>query len=602
MQSELISMIRIKELIQERLRQSTLREKLILAFSAFIIIPFVTIGGTLSWLYVDSNRSMILDTALENNRQIIRNIDTSLGPLLRLSMYPVQNQTLLLMMHKDYDAAIYPLYERQQDYDTAGDIVKNSIRLYSDLLDSVVIYQSGGGIVLGRSNDDYMNHNYLEQEFYREPFVQSVIAKNGQHVLIGVHPDRLMSYDRKPVVSVGRAIVDPYTKEALGLILLNIGVDQLRSLWSDIRFTENTRFYLVDENDRIIYSPNSDEIGHSAAERLGDDFVVIKGETPEATQNAEEYFISFGSEISGWKAITIIPKNELFGFVDTIVRTITISLLVLLTLSIGASVYIATGITRPLLHLQKKMKLVSQGHLDVTIDIHQGEVGKIGITIDHMLGEIRRLIRKIYDDEEEKRQLELLALQSQIHPHFMYNTLNAIKWMAKIQGASGIEDALTAFSAVIRFTAKTERDFVTVEEEVSFIRSYTKILQFRYFNKFDVELDVEPDVMACSTLKFLLQPLIENAVFHGFDGNTHMGRLAVRIFAKEGCLHMLVEDNGKGLEPGQEDGIAQTAGEQLNGIGVSNIRKRIGLHFGGEYGLNITSRPGGARRRRSSYR
>ncbi|WP_245773058.1 sensor histidine kinase [Paenibacillus catalpae] len=235
------------------------------------------------------------------------------------------------------------------------------------------------------------------------------------------------------------------------------------------------------------------------------------------------------SDITNWKAVTIIPKNERFVFVNTIVRSITISLLVLLGLSILTSIYIATSITRPPLNLHKKMKLVAQGNLDVTINIEHGEVGKIGNTIDYMLQEIRRLIEKIYRDEEDKRQLELMALQSHIKPHFMYNTLNAINWMAKIQGASGIEEVLTAFSSVIRFTTKAEDDFVTVAEEVAFIRDYTKILEFRYFNKSDVAFHYDPQVASCYTLKFLLQPLIENSVFHGFDGIAYKGQLTVGI-------------------------------------------------------------------------
>jgi len=579
--------------IKERFRQSTLRAKLILAFACIIVIPFVIIGGTLSWLYMDSNQSMIVDAAVENNKQIIRNIETSLHPILRLSMYPVQDKTLLQMMHKDYTALPYPLYERELDYDTAGAIVKNNMLLYSDLIDSIVIYQTKNRIIIGRSNDDYMNHHYLENGFSDELFFKAIINKNGEYMAVGVHPDKLMSPNAKPIVSIGRAIVDPYSREVLGLILLNISVDKLKTLWGDIPFTEHTSFYLVDDYHRIIYSKNKNEIGQPAADVIGDNYVQVSEDQPETRQNRDHFMIVSTSGVTNWKAVTIIPKNELFSFVNTIVRTITISLLVLLGLSILTSIYIATSITRPLLNLHKKMKLVAQGNLDVTIDIQQGEVGKISITIDNMLQEIRRLIAKIYREEQDKRKLELLALQSQIKPHFMYNTLNAIKWMAKIQGASGIEEALTAFSSVIRFTAKAEDDFVTVAEEAAFIRDYTKILEFRYFNKFDVDFDFDSQVASCYTLKFLLQPLIENAVFHGFDGIAYKGHLSVRIHQEAGSLIMTVSDNGRGMEQTTQElaSIGHSANE-LNSIGVKNIRKRIKLHFGDSYGLDITSKPG----------
>ncbi|GGD48461.1 sensor histidine kinase [Paenibacillus nasutitermitis] len=576
--------------LKERFLQSSLRNKLILAFACFIIVPFFVVGGTLSWLYVNSNRTMLLDAVVENNKQVIKNIDTSLQPIMRLSILPMQDKTLLQMMNKDYAASPYPLYEREKDFDTAGGIIKNSMLLNSDLIDSVVIYQNTNKIILGRSHNDYMNHAYLQSDFANESFVRKVLEKKGENVPIGIHSDQLMSFRGTPVVSVGRAIVDPYTKEDLGFILLNVGIDKLKTLWSDIHFTNHTRFYLVDEQQRLIYSQNNDEIGSLVSDVLGSEFDSIRGEGKDYRQDREHYLISATAASANWTAITVIPKSELFGFVNTIVQTIAISLLVLLVLSIITSVYIATGITKPLLILQRKMKLVSQGNLDVTIDIQKGEVGKISMTIDNMLAEIRRMIGQIYRDEQEKRQLEMLALQSQIKPHFMYNTLNVIKWMAKIQGASGIEEALGAFSAVIRFTAKTESDFVTVAEEAAFIRNYTHILDVRYFNKFELSMDIQPEVMSYQTLKFLLQPLVENAIFHGFDEIPYKGKLGIRIYEETGHLVMLVTDNGRGMSQ-QEDEKPAATGGQLNAIGMDNIRKRIELHFGDAYGLWITSGP-----------
>ncbi|MCY9517510.1 sensor histidine kinase [Paenibacillus apiarius] len=573
--------------IRNRLRNVSLKQKLIIVFSCFLIIPFVIIGGTLSWLYMDSNRNMILDAAVDNNNQIVKNIDTSLQPLLRLAMYPERDQTIFQIMRKNYDSLPYPLYERGRDFDTVNGIIRNSMMLYTDLLDSAVIYQSANHVVVGRSNNGYMDHNYLEHEFYYEPYIQTILQQKGLVVPVGIHPEKLMSFHDTPVVSIGRAIVDPYTKENLGLILLNIGIDKLAGLWSSIHFTEHTQFYLLDEQKNIVYSKNPDDIGAKAASVLEH---RNGGGELGTKEDAANYIITSASEVTNWQAVTIIPKQELFSFVNVIVRTIFISLLVLLGLSILASIYIATSITKPLSALNAKMKLVAQGKLGVNIDIQHGEVGRISITIDHMLQEIRRLIQRIYDEEQEKRHMELLALQSQIRPHFMYNTLNVIKWMAKIQGATGIEEALTAFSSVIKFTAKTESDVVTIQEEVEFIKNYTNILDFRYFNKFEVEYDIDPEVLPYKTLKFLLQPLVENAVFHGFDGIPYKGKLSIRIYRDGEHVVMIVADNGRGMSgPELEELQPGPGSDPMNGIGVKNIRSRIELNYGTECGLWMTS-------------
>jgi two-component system sensor histidine kinase YesM len=576
--------------IKNKLLHLSLRNKLIIVFSCFFIIPFVIIGGTLSWLYVESNRSMVLDAAVENNKQIVKNIDTSFNPLLRLSMFPEHDPVIFQMMKKDYNAYSYPLYEREKDFDTVSGIIQNSMMLYSDLIDSVWIYQSKNQIMVGRSNNDYMDHRYLENEFNHEPFVQNIIRKKGLFVAVGVHPEKLLSTHDDPVVSIGRAVVDPYTKENLGLIMLNIGIEKLRTLWSDIQFTEHTKFYLIDENLNIVYSNNKSEFGRPASEVLGQDIGYMSGDQQETKENQENYFITSTSSVTNWKAMTVIPKSDLFSFVNVIVRTIFISLLILLGLSILASIYIATSITKPLFILNGKMKQISQGNMDVDIDIQHGELGEISVTIDHMLAEIRSLIQRIYKEEQEKRQLEMLALQSQISPHFMYNTLNVIKWMAKIQGATGIEEALSAFSSVIKFTAKTETDYVTIKEELDFIQNYTRILDFRYLNKFEVLFDIEPDVMEYKTLKFLLQPLIENAVFHGFDGIDYKGKLRIQIYEESGNLVMIVADNGRGMSKDEYEGLEPGNKDvSMNSIGIKNIRKRIKLNYGDGYNLIIKS-------------
>lgn len=171
-------------------------------------------------------------------------------------------------------------------------------------------------------------------------------------------------------------------------------------------------------------------------------------------EKKDTYLISSSSKLSNWKAVTVIPKHELFSIVYLMVGIMAVSLILLLVLSILISAQIATMIMKPLSDLNSKMKLVSQGQLNVEFDKQYGEIGIISNTVDNMLKEIRGLIGRIYREEEEKRDLEMIALQSQIRPHFIYNTLNVIKWMAKIQGATGIEEALHAFSSVIKFTVK----------------------------------------------------------------------------------------------------------------------------------------------------
>ncbi|MEK3732369.1 sensor histidine kinase [Paenibacillus sp. FSL M8-0334] len=582
--------------LKHRIRNWNLEKKLIAAFSCFIIAPLILIGGIISWVYVDQNRSTVIEAAVENNKQIIKNIDTSLQPLLRLSMFPIQDATLYQIMRKNYDEVSNPLLEKGQDFDRVNGLIQSGIMLYTDIIDSVAIYHENNRFIVGRSNLEYMNYAYFQERFIDEPFVQTIRESKGHFVPIGIHRDELLSARGEQVVSVGRAILDPYTKQDLGFILFNISADRLKTLWSETAFSEQTRFYLIDEDQRIIHSAQPEEIGQHVADVLGSDAEVHDDDSGAVTRVSRDvYTISSSSALTGWKAVTVVPKKDLFSMVYLMVSVLALILILLLVLLIFTSVRIARTIMKPLSVLNHKMKLVSQGQLDVSFDTGlQGEIGDISRTVDQMLQEIRGLISRIYVEEEEKRRLEMNALQSQIRPHFIYNTLNVIRWLARMQGAAGIEEALQAFSSVIKFTAKKEGHVVTVAEEVEFLQNYTKILDFRYFNKFDVTYNIDPAVTEYRTLKFLLQPLVENAVFHGFEGIDYKGLLMVSIYEEDGALIMKVEDNGRGFpEQGQLEKPAAGPSDGFNSIGLTNIRNRIRLHFGPEYDLHIDRRAQG---------
>jgi two-component system, sensor histidine kinase YesM len=564
----------------------TLKYKLIFAFSSFIIIPFIAVGGTLSWLYLDSNKNLTLSAANQNNDQIIKNIDTTLNSIFRLTMYPIHDQEIFEILRKDYSKLEHPGYERSKDFDRVNAIIQNNILLYSEVIDSVTLYHMKDKSIIGRSNVQFINYSYLKSGYLKEPFMKEIISKSGEHVTIGVHRERLTN-KIKYVVSVGRSVKDPYTNENIGVILVNIDIKKLEQLWSSIHFTDNTEFYLLDKENRLIYSSDKTEIGHHANTVFKDN-IGYENRQEELTRNGEESFIlSSASDVSGWRAVTVIPKSELFKLLNTILQLMVIIIAVGLLLSILASIYIATSITKPLSILEEKMKKVSEGNLDVKVGLTGGDIGRISTTIDAMLEQIRGLISRIYLEESEKRKHEMLAMQSQIRPHFMYNTINVIKWMAKMQGARGIEEALSSFSSVIKFTAKTEGDFVTVREETDFIKDYIQILDLRYFNKFDVQYEIDENVLEYKTLKFLLQPLVENAVFHGFDEIEDKGLLEIKIFQENDRLIFIVKDNGSGISDEVLDGSQSV--QKLNSIGISNIQKRIELNFGKEYGLFLTS-------------
>ena len=227
------------------------------------------------------------------------------------------------------------------------------------------------------------------------------------------------------------------------------------------------------------------------------------------------------------------------------------------------------------------------------IDKSNGEVGDISLTVEKMIVEIKRLIGKIYQEEGEKRNAEMNALQAQINPHFLYNTLNVIKWMASMQGASSIESALGSLSYLFTFIARSSGDFISIRDEIKFLQEYLSILNLRYYNRFTVDYEIDDEVYKYKTLKFLLQPVVENAVFHGIEGVERKGKLTVSAKCENNKILFFIEDNGKGISDDIMKSIFEEenkmANRSINSIGIPNIQKRIKLFFGDEYGLSIKS-------------
>jgi len=576
-----------------KFRNLTLKSKLIISFIGFIVGPLLVLGYFSIKLYSTEMQNTVIKSAVQSNEQVIRNLDTFLGMLARLSEYPVKDEDIKAIMLKDYSTSSSPDYDRYKDFDTMKYLLNNNIKTISDMIDSVLIYRDGTFEIVGRIPTDYLVMSYRPS---KEEWVEKIMKADGGLVIIGIHKDYQQKSGRQYVVSVGRSIVDSSTRKSLGFIVINVNIADLERLWLDTKLTEKTRFYLVDEKDNVVFSRDKLQNSKNINEVLG-----IETDFQKASYNLynlmgdNQYVMSSKSKLSNWKVVTVVPEKELFSYLSKMFYITVVFTTIISVLSVIIAILLATSVTKPLYKLNRNMKLIGKGNFDIEIDKYTGEVGEIGNTVQIMSEEIKRLINKIYCEEEEKRISEMIALQAQINPHFLYNTLNIIKWMANMQGASSIENAISSLSAIFAFTARIKGDFITIEEEVKFIKDYIAILNLRYYNTFSVSYEIDEEVLKYKTLKFVLQPVIENAIFHGIEGTERKGLVKLSIYSKNQKVYFIVEDNGKGISNVKLSKIFEEDSEitrnKLNSIGIPNIQKRLKLHFGegNGYGIDIKS-------------
>jgi two-component system sensor histidine kinase YesM len=572
----------------------SLKKKLIALFIGFIVIPAIVLILFLIAPTSQAIRDMAVKSAVRSNEQIIKNLDTFIGVLSKLSEYPISDRAIYDIMRRHQSGVKLSELDKSRDFRTMNTFAFTKIKSFSPLIDSVILFDPVNNRIFGRSPAEYLNMDYFLNHFGTEPWLEKTIELQGDLLITGIRPENLMTSEGEPVVSVARSIIDTQTRQTLGIVIINVGVLNLERLWMDIKITENSRFYLTDGDNRVIFSKNPEELGIDINEVLGTDTILSRQHHGMVNVLGQySYLISSSSPKSSWRAITIIPTDELFSYINVMLRIALIAITIGVLTSILIAVFIATGITKPLYSLNQKMKKVGEGNLDIFIDDAKGEVGQIAKTIRKMLHDIKLLITRIYSAEKEKRDAEMLALQSQINPHFLYNTLNSIKWLAHMQGATAIENSIASLSSMLAFAAKNGEDFIPVREEVKFVKDYIEILNLRYYNKFTVSYNIDPEVYNYKTLKFLLQPVIENAVLHGFEGLGRKGHLQINLHHIGNKLVFEVSDNGNGIEEAILKTILEKEDTQayrsFNSIGLSNIKKRLELHFGEGYGLFMQS-------------
>ncbi len=569
----------------------TLKGKLLVSFIGFVTIPLAILSIFSFNLYSEEIQQTVIKSSIQSNEQINKNLDTFLGMLSKLSEYPVKDNKIKNLLTKDYTKYEFAEYEEAVDKDEIKDLLYNNIKSYSNIIDSVMLYKAGTFEILGRTPADSLNASYSPEG---EQWFKKLQSLEGARAIIGVHRDFQQSPRGNYVISVGRVINNSDTRKVSGYIILNVRVENLETLWADVKLTKNSKFYLVDENSNIVFSRDNSQINKKIGTVLGENTVFNDSSyTIKKLGEDDYYLISSKSATSNWTVLSVIPKNELFSYINSMFDITILLSIIISILSVAAAVLIATGVTKPLYKLNQKMKLVGQGNFDVEIDRSSGEVGDISLTVQKMIYEIKRLISKIYQEEGEKRNAEMNALQAQINPHFLYNTLNTIKWMASMQGASSIESALGSLSYLFTFIARSSGDFIPIRDEIKFLQEYLSILNLRYYNRFTVDYEVDEVVYKYKTLKFLLQPVVENAVFHGIEGVDRKGVLKVSVRFDNNRIIFFVEDNGKGITDDIMKSIfeeeSKMASRSINSIGIPNIQKRIKLFFGDGFGLSIKS-------------
>jgi len=425
------------------------------------------------------------------------------------------------------------------------------------------------------STTDYYSPIYLDDrgDFYKR------LATNDGLVVTQIHRRVEGNESKDTVLVIGKAIVNKNSKALIGYIIADVYDSYFDNIFSRISVTEGTNIILMDSNGYII----TDKINKSDTGFRFNNKYLNSLEKENGTINLKlknrayrGYFTT--TKTTKIKVLEIIPRNYFFyEALDNMKFLIVLGVFVILVATVSC-LELSKRISKPIVDMTSIMKKVEGGDRSVLVnETGEDEIGELARGFNDMLKEINRLIDEDYKKELLIQQAEFKALKAQVNPHFLYNALGSINWMARLGEKDSVIETTGALAKFFRYNVNNTEDMVYVRQEIEQINNYLTIQKQRYKDRFTIEIVVEEEILDLKILKLMLQPLVENAIVHGLEPKRGSGKLRIEGYEELDLICFNVIDDGVGI------GNSNSKGE---GIGIDNVDKRIKLYYGREYGVN----------------
>src|SRR5690554_5159921 len=568
--------------MMKRFRFKTLRVKFILSFLVLSLIPLITLAVVSYHIYLEILEQNVRSYTEAVIDRVERNLQIYLSDLEQILEF--RNDYYILQFIK---LSLVDDVESNQKYTfRLWENLNNMKNFKTDLRDVSITTLKGVRIGCYGVNREDLTRN----EFFR--ILANRTTQDDSMAVYGPYQDWLGG----EVFSVGRAIYGDYDN-FLGLMTIDVELGLLARICSDIRLGKTGYVTLVDQNGQIIFHPQQDLIGKSVGLLLGNP--VGKTWRTGYYTHGDQMIMGKTLTHTNWTIIGMTNRSELTAEM-TKVATLSFAVIIgSVIVVILVALLLAGFLTKPLKELQHSMRSAADD-LNTIVPVRTtDEIGQLGKAFNQMLARIRELIEQSLEEQKKLRQTEMRALQEQIKPHFIYNTLEVIIGLLETNKNEDVINMVEALGAFFRVSLSHGQEFICIRQEAEHIRNYLYIQKFRHGSKYDYQIEVAKEIEQMKTLKLVLQPLVENAIYHGVrDLENSAGVIRVRGYAADGIICFEVADNGKGIPPelvkeinGYLEG-SDLPDQEKHGFGLRNVNERIVLAFGREYGLRISSEPG----------
>ncbi|MFZ7946552.1 MULTISPECIES: sensor histidine kinase [Bacillaceae] len=575
-----------KQLKINNLRLST---KLIITYVLLTVIPMAVLGAVMYNQYSKSIEAQAGEYIPQLVNQANNNIENEIGKIESLSELLYSSGEVMEVLRNNRDQNQSAL--RQGQY-TVQSYLTN-IYLNSNNPDILGAFLVSKDRLFASTRTSYKGFSFKDRSY---EFQKDTPQTGGMVLLL---PSQLnLTFKNNPsYFLLAKQITDFDNRKNLGTLYVAVNVSFFEKFLKDLQRKDTTTMWLMDSQGDIIYHTNHQEIGKKM--EAIHDYPILNGSF-RMNNNGEKTLISLGeAKEFPWILVHSIPLKNLTEQTGSVRNVTVLLVIVVICITTLISIFLAWTVTRPIKQLSRIMKDVETGNFTVEVPIHAGdEVGMLATSFRTMLTKIRELIQKNYLIEIRQKNAELYALQSQINPHFMYNTLETIGMAVEDGERDQVVRMITILGRMMRFSISNKDSLVPISSEVQHIQDYLTIQKFRFEDRLSFQIREDVDSSTYYTPKFLLQPIIENAIKYGLEKRKE---IVIEIDVVEeqmadgsAAILFIIRDNGPGIE---ENTLVKLRNwlssdpmkSRDSGFGIINVYARIAMMFGETFGLQLTS-------------
>ncbi len=569
-----------KNKIRSFLQTRNLQFYISVPFTIIAVVGMLMVGIVLMVSFTSANEKSAADYNQKMLDQVNYNLDSYLRSMMKIS-----------------DAAYYRIIKSS---DLERDSLDHDLNLlYETHIDSLVniaIFGKEGDLLAAAPasivkktvkpslQDWFLNANLqIENMHFSTPHVQNLFEDK--------------DHNYRWVISLSRSV--EITKNGnieSGVLLVDMNFNAIDVMCKNANFSSSGYVYLIDNSGNIIMHPRQQLLySHLLSENNYLAATYEDGTHTEVFEHHKRMVTVKTVGYTGWKLVAVSPIGDISQTVYSLVMLLILTILFCSIILILVNGFVSSRIANPVRRLENSVKELEAGRENVAIAIGgSNEIRHLGESIRDMVARLHELMQDIIREQESKRKSELDALQGQINPHFLYNTLDSVVWMIENEQIEGATRMITSFANFFRISLSQGRRIIRVEEELNHAQNYMTIQHMRFKDKFDFQTEIQPETLSLKTIKLIVQPILENAIYHGMEYMDGDGLILLKSYLQDGDLWIDVVDNGPGMTPDVVEGLMTRQHKSRgkgSGIGLRNVDERIKLYFGADYGLIILSEP-----------